>query len=52
MNIDDVIRLLKKTYWADKRSKEQIEKAMQHSSCYGVYIDDDKKTGWLCPGCQ
>ena len=43
MNIDDVIRLLKMTYWADKRSKEQMEKAMLHSSCYGVYIDDDKK---------
>ena len=43
MNIDDVIRLLKMTYWADKRSKEQIEKSMRNSSCYGVYLEDEKK---------
>lgn len=43
MNIDDVIRLLRMAYWADKRSKEQIETAMRNSSCYGVYLDDEKK---------
>ena len=43
MNIDEVIRLLRMTYWADKRSAEQIEKSMQNSSCYGVRLDDDKK---------
>ena len=31
------------TYWADKRSDEQIEKSMRNSSCYGVYLDDEKK---------
>lgn len=36
MNVDAVIRLLRITYWADKRSAEQIEKSMQRSSCYGV----------------
>ena len=43
MNIDEVIRLLRMIYWADKRSAEQIEKSMQNSSCYGVRLDDDKK---------
>ena len=43
MNIDEVIRLLRMTYWADKRSVDQIEKSMQNSSCYGVRLDDDKK---------
>ena len=43
MNIDEVIRLLRMTYWADKRPAEQIEKSMQNSSCYGVRLDDDKK---------
>lgn len=43
MNIEEVVRLLKMTYWADKRSKEQIEKSMQNSSCYGVYLDDEHK---------
>ena len=48
LNIDEVIRLLKMTYWADKRSKEQIEKSMQNSSCYGVYIDnEDKLVGFV-----
>ena len=26
MNLSDIIRLLKSTYWADKRSDEQIKK--------------------------
>ena len=43
MNADEVIRLLRMTYWADKRPVEQIEKAMQNSSCYGVRLEDDKK---------
>ena len=43
MNIDEVIRLLRMTYWADKRSTLQIEKSMQDSSCYGVRLDDNKK---------
>ena len=43
MNIDEVVRLLRMTYWADKRPAEQIEKSMKNSSCYGVRLDDDKK---------
>ena len=43
MNIDEVIRLLRMTYWANKRPAEQIEKSMQNSSCYGVRLDDGKK---------
>ncbi|MBR2258775.1 MAG: GNAT family N-acetyltransferase [Blautia sp.] len=43
MNLDDVIRILRMTYWADKRSREQIEKSMQNSSCYGVYLEDEDK---------
>ena len=43
MNTDEVIRLLRMTYWADKRSAEQIKKSMRNSSCYGVRLDDDKK---------
>ena len=39
----DVARLLKTTYWANKRSKEQIRKSMEHSSCYGIYLDDEQK---------
>ena len=43
MNIDEVVRLLKMTYWADKRPVEQIRKSMDNSSCYGVYLEDEKK---------
>ena len=32
MNVDEVIRLFRMTYWADKRPAEQIEKSMQNSS--------------------
>ncbi len=39
----DVARLLKMTYWANRRSPEQIEEAMRHSSCYGVAVDGGKK---------
>lgn len=43
MDLEEVVRLLKMTYWADKRSVEQIRKSMENSSCYGVYLDDEKK---------
>ena len=43
MKINEVVRLLKMTYWADKRSVGQIEKSMRNSSCYGVYLDDENK---------
>ena len=43
MGTKDIARLLKMTYWADKRSMETIEKAVSNSSCYGVYADDQEK---------
>jgi len=43
MNLEDIVRLLKMTYWADKRTVEQIDKSTQNSSCYGVYIEDERK---------
>ena len=43
INPDEVVRLLKTTYWANKRSEEQIRKSMHNSSCYGVYLDDEQK---------
>ena len=43
MSTEDIARLLKMTYWADHRSMETIEKSLLHSSCYGVYADDQEK---------
>ena len=40
---DHIARLLKMTYWADKRSPETIEKAVRNSSCYGLYVDASEK---------
>lgn len=43
IDINEVARLLKMTYWANKRSVEQIEKSMENSSCYGVYLEEENK---------
>ena len=43
ISIDEVIRLLETTYWANKRSKEQIRKSMDNSSCYGIYLINEQK---------
>ena len=43
IDVNEVARLLKMTYWADKRSVDLIRKSMCNSSCYGIYLDDKKK---------
>lgn len=43
MRIEDVMDLLKQTYWADKRSMAQVKKSMENSKCYGVYTEEEKK---------
>ena len=37
IQIDRVCKLLNSTYWAEARSKEVIEKSIEHSICFGVY---------------
>ena len=43
MRIEDIERLLKMTYWADKRPTGQIEKSVRNSSCYGIILEDSGK---------
>lgn len=43
MDLQDIIRLLKSTYWADRRSEEQIGRSVLNSSCYGVYLEEEEK---------
>ncbi|MBQ6374588.1 MAG: GNAT family N-acetyltransferase [Clostridia bacterium] len=43
LDVDAVMRLLKMTYWADKRSREQVSKSMRNSSCYGVSVENGKQ---------
>ena len=47
MKLEDIIRLLRMTYWADKRPIEIIEKSVRNSSCYGIYLEDvDRLAGF------
>ena len=50
INADEVVKLLRTTYWANKRSKEQIRKSMDNSVCYGVYLDDEQKISSMIKG--
>ena len=43
MSVCEVERLLKMTYWADKRSAETIEKSMRNSACFGIRREEDQK---------
>ena len=40
IKVEDVVRLLKMTYWADSRPVEKIDKSMENSKCVGLYVDD------------
>lgn len=40
MKMEDILRLLKMTYWADQRSPETVERSVKNSSCYGIYLED------------
>ncbi|HXG48518.1 MAG TPA: GNAT family N-acetyltransferase [Methylomirabilota bacterium] len=37
LDLDEICRLLHDTYWAANRSRAQIERAIHHSVCLGVY---------------
>lgn len=39
IKVEDVVRLLKMTYWADSRPVEEIDKSMENSKCVGLYVD-------------
>jgi len=43
MKLEEIQRLLKLTYWADKRSPETVEKSVRNASCYGIYLEDVNK---------
>ena len=43
IDISEVERLLKMTYWANHRSTDTIEKSMRNSSCFGIWSDEEQK---------
>ena len=61
MELKDVVRLLRMTYWAEKRPVEVVEKSLRNSACFGVraegsdqlagfarVISDDATAFYLC----
>ena len=57
MDLDQVMALLKETYWAADRSADQVRKSIEHSCCYGIqqrfvqwYFV--QKRAWLCLPCR
>ncbi|MEG0020789.1 MAG: GNAT family N-acetyltransferase [Oscillospiraceae bacterium] len=46
MNLPKVTALLQSTYWADDRSKEQIEKSMKNSICVGAFNEEKEQIGF------
>jgi len=59
LNLETIKQFLARSYWANRRTNERIEKSIQNSLCYGVY-QDGKQIGfarvvtdhatmyWLC----
>ena len=41
LSVDRVKELLSDSYWANKRTKELIEKTIENSFCYGVYSEEE-----------
>ena len=39
MKFEDIVRLLRMTYWAKERPEETIRKSLQNSSCYGICLE-------------
>jgi len=40
LQINQIMNLLKQSYWAQNRSKEVVEKPIGNSLCFGVYADN------------
>ena len=43
MDLTEIMRLLKMTYWADQRSVEQVSKSGANTAGSGVYVDHENK---------
>ncbi len=43
MLLEDIVRLLRRTYWANSRPVERIRTSVQNSACFGVWHSDEKK---------
>ena len=41
--LSEAVRLLKTTYWANRRTEDTIEKSMRNSAGYGIWSDEEQK---------
>ena len=41
--LSEAVRLLKTTYWANRRTEDTVEKSMRNSACYGIWSDEEQK---------
>ncbi|MFK7783526.1 MAG: GNAT family N-acetyltransferase [Crocinitomicaceae bacterium] len=41
-----IIDYLQNSYWAKERSTETIQKSIEHSICFGVYMEDGTQVGF------
>ena len=42
LQIERICALLKTSYWAGERSREAIERSIEHSLCFGVYQNGEQ----------
>ena len=42
LSLDKIKEFLSKSYWANKRAEDRIEKSIENSQCYGVYCNNDQ----------
>lgn len=45
LDIEAVYKMLSESYWASIRTKKTIEKSIENSLCFGIYIDE-KQVGF------
>jgi predicted GNAT family N-acyltransferase len=39
LQLDRIVDMLSKSYWANNRTKDIIRKSVRHSMCFGVYLN-------------
>lgn len=46
INIDQLMKLMKQTYWAPERSEEEVLTAIRNSICFGAFDQEDHLVGF------
>jgi len=43
LQLTEIVRLLHQSYWAGNRSEEAIRRSIQHSLCFGAYLQENNR---------